>query len=96
MKVQKYFEDHGYAAKFLRLDTKQYYIPHTRTRVYLVAYNTKMCADAHDLASQWGSMVKDMERPSSSTLEAFLLPTDDPRVHHGRERLAIPKVSGHT
>eukprot|EP00873_Tetraselmis_striata_P026775 jgi/Tetstr1/447039/TSEL_034496.t1 len=93
-KVQQYFEDHGYAAKFLRLDTKQYYIPHTRTRVYLVAYNMKTCANASEVALDWGAMVKDMERPSSSTLEAFLLPTDDPRVHHGRERLAIPKDRG--
>ena len=76
----------------MRVDTKQYYIPHTRTRVYLVAYNQSLCASSAELASQWVKQVKSMERPSSSTLEAFLLPSDDPRVHRGRERLAIPKV----
>mmetsp|Transcript_22634 Transcript_22634/g.62827 ORF Transcript_22634/g.62827 Transcript_22634/m.62827 type:complete len:2149 (-) Transcript_22634:730-7176(-) len=93
-KVQAYFQENGYSAQFMRVDTKQYYIPHTRTRVYLVAYNSSLCCNAADLASDWVQLVKSMERPSSSTLEAFLLPSDDPRVHRGRERLAIPKERG--
>jgi len=36
----------------------------------------------------WRDRVKSLQRPSSSTLEAFLLPTDDPRVHRAREDLA--------
>ena len=95
-KVKDYFRQHGYAAEFMRVDTKQYYIPHTRTRVYLVAFNESLCPNADELAKTWIHMVKDMERPSSSTLEAFLLPSDDPRVHKGRERLAIPKERGAT
>jgi len=93
-KVQAYFEKKSYVARFMRLDTKQYYIPHTRTRVYLVAFDGKKCPEAAGMAESWQRLVRSMERPSSSTLEAFLLPTDDPRVHQGRERLAIPKERG--
>ena len=38
--------------------------------------------------------MKELERPSSAALEAFLLPTDDPRVHRAREELSHPKESG--
>ena len=31
------FQAKGYAAHFMRVDTKRFYIPHTRTRVYLFA-----------------------------------------------------------
>ena len=36
-RVVRYFEKIGYSASFQRIDTKFYYIPHTRTRVYLLA-----------------------------------------------------------
>ena len=36
-KVKERFNQAGYHAQFTRLDTKQFYIPHTRTRVYLMA-----------------------------------------------------------
>ena len=32
-----YYGKEGYSATFLRVDTKQHYVPHTRTRVYLLA-----------------------------------------------------------
>jgi site-specific DNA-cytosine methylase len=30
--VEAKFDEAGYGARFVRLDTKKYYIPHTRTR----------------------------------------------------------------
>ena len=37
----KYYMQEGYLATYLRVDTKQHYIPHTRTRVYLLAVDTQ-------------------------------------------------------
>jgi site-specific DNA-cytosine methylase len=37
------FQAKGYAAHFMRVDTKRYYIPHTRTRVYLFATKVPPC-----------------------------------------------------
>jgi site-specific DNA-cytosine methylase len=82
--IRQRFEKEGYSSEWMRLDTKHYYIPHTRTRVYLLA----TLAKGAGVAAKWKAMVKQLERPSSSTLEAFMLDTDDPRVHNAREALS--------
>ncbi|KAJ3287354.1 hypothetical protein HK104_008647 [Borealophlyctis nickersoniae] len=87
-KVQKAFEKNKYNASFMRVDTKNYYIPHTRTRVYLFATTSKDTSMTQD----WVKYVGDLARPSSSPLEAFLLPTDDPRIHQARTELARQTV----
>ena len=148
------FQAKGYAAHFMRVDTKRYYIPHTRTRVYLFAtkvqpkpgmkapppgedvhvivddpnrkgkemirlpikyreyfdylqelsgeikFDTSACGEGFvfdkkkgasgKLIQHWKDQVKALERPASSTLEAFLFDSDDPRVHKGRQMLARP------
>lgn len=40
-------------------------------------------------ASDWQDVVKSLQRPASVPLEAFLLPTDDPRIQRAREDLAV-------
>jgi site-specific DNA-cytosine methylase len=82
-KVVLEFERIGYSARNTRFDTKQYYIPHTRTRGYLIAINEKKSK----LPGKWLELVGKMKRPASSTLDAFLLPSDDPRVSQAREKL---------
>ncbi|KII87340.1 hypothetical protein PLICRDRAFT_125381 [Plicaturopsis crispa FD-325 SS-3] len=83
-RVEGYFKDIGYSAAFHRVDTKFYYIPHTRTRVYLIAVNKKKS----DIPNEWKDIVvNQLKRPASSALDAFLLPSDDPRIHQSREKL---------
>jgi site-specific DNA-cytosine methylase len=82
--VCKKFEEVGYSAQSCYLDTKKYYIPHTRQRGYLIAVHQKHSK----VAEKWKSRVADMARPASSSLDSFLLPTDDPRIHQAREKLA--------
>jgi len=100
------FQRNGYQCHFMRLDTKHYYIPHTRTRVYLFAARTtdpKKCrqipiADTNSsknkaspqVVEDWKEKVRSLRRPASATLEAFLFDSDDPRVHKGRQMLAMP------
>ncbi|KAJ7577007.1 hypothetical protein C8J56DRAFT_870233 [Mycena floridula] len=97
--VKQKFEKNGYSAEFCRVDTKFYYIPHTRTRVYLFAVDQRRS----DIPSEWLGMVqKDLKRPSSSTLDAFLLSSDDPRIHQARQKLvqesfnALDRKTGRT
>ena len=93
--IAQCFRDEGYESTFQRVDTKRYYIPHTRTRVYLFAVKidksrkAKMTEET-DICDQWKAKVKELERPASATLEAFLFDSDDPRVHKGRQMLAMP------
>lgn len=85
--------------KSFRFDTKDFYIPHTRTRGYLVAFRDPPIKKGKrnpiaKLPAKWVEMVKSMERPASSPLEAFLLPPNDPRLHQGRLELAAAKGLG--
>ena len=83
-RVVEKFQHHGYSAAFMRVDTKNYYIPHTRTRGYLMAVDEKGSA----LPDEWKSRVTSkLKRQASSTLDAFLLPSDDPRIHQARQKL---------
>ena len=83
-KVCNYFKEKGYSAVSVRLDTKNYYIPHTRTRGYAFAVDAKNSS----IPDEWKRLVQSLSRPSSSPLEAFLLPVDDPRIHQSRQNLA--------
>ena len=83
-RVVDYFERNGYSAGYLRVDTKTFYIPHTRTRVYLLAVDKK----GSRMPDTWKTKIGELKRPASSTLDAFLLPTDDPRIHQARQKLA--------
>ncbi|KAE9396876.1 hypothetical protein BT96DRAFT_921812 [Gymnopus androsaceus JB14] len=83
-RVREKFEKHKYSALHIRVDTKQYYIPHTRTRVYLIAIDQKNSS----IPKKWKESVERLKRPASSTLDSFLLPMDDPRIHHARQKLA--------
>ncbi|KAG7093640.1 hypothetical protein E1B28_007303 [Marasmius oreades] len=83
-RVKEKFEYYGYSAEYARVDTKGYYIPHTRTRVYLVAVDARKSS----VPAKWKDMVmNELRRPASSTLDEFLLPSDDPRIHQARQKL---------
>lgn len=83
-RVVERFERHGYSATWTRVDTKNFYIPHTRTRVYLLAVDAKRSG----LPDEWKALVTGrLKRQASSTLDAFLLPSDDPRIHEARQKL---------
>lgn len=73
------------------LDTKEYYIPHTRTRVYLFATPMKKEGKMENLSEKWAMTVKDMKRPWSTPFEAFLLDTDSPNIHRARLDLAAAR-----
>ena len=80
--VVKEFNKRGYSAEFHRLDTKHYYIPHTRTRGYLFATPKTMTSGSE--VNAWCDILQRLRRPASSPLEAFMLATDDPRIHRTR------------
>lgn len=98
-RVKEYFEKNGYSAEWSRVDTKAYYIPHTRTRVYLIAINKQ----GSSIPKKWKEwIVSKLKRPASSTLDAFLLPSDDPRIYQARQKLvqesygALDRKTGRT
>ena len=76
-----------------KLDTKDYYLPHTRLRGYLIAINVEGMAQAQlqsvEAATiKWCESMTLLERPASSSVEAFLLDELDPRLHRARVAIA--------
>lgn len=82
-KVEHYFEKIQYSASHLRVDTKFFYVPHTRTRVYLLAVDQRHSK----MTGKWLEMIDSLKRPASTTLDDWLLPSDDPRIHQARQKL---------
>jgi site-specific DNA-cytosine methylase len=81
--VVKAFQDENYSAIHQRFDTKNYYIPHTRLRGYMMAVDSKKGS----MVDKWKAKVTQLARPASSTLDAFLLESDDPRIYQARQKL---------
>ncbi|EJD08575.1 uncharacterized protein FOMMEDRAFT_102039 [Fomitiporia mediterranea MF3/22] len=82
-KVVSHFGNIQYSAAYFRVDTKNFYIPHTRTRVYLLAVHQ----ENSKIPDSWRTLVNRLERPASTTLDSWMLPTDDQRIHQARQKL---------
>ena len=81
--IKANMEGIGYSAMHRSLDTKQFYLPHTRQRGYLVAVHR----ESSPIPEKWHNWMGRMQRPASVALDAFLLRSDDPRIHREREKL---------
>lgn len=82
--LKKEWDALGYYSEYVRVDTRRYYIPQTRNRVYMACAN-KAWLDAAgvnggDALKYWVHLVSSFERPASSTAGTFLLDEYDPRL----------------
>lgn len=83
--------DIGYSAVWHRVDAKHYYIPHTRTRRYMICLDRHRfpSIEAADQAAQdWKTYMVALERKASVTAEEFLLPDDDPRLQRAKDEMS--------
>lgn len=84
------FRKIGYKPQFVKLDTKDYYIPQTRKRGYMIAVNTQDQSDEErvridKLLGTWETLItQELRRPASTPVQMWLLPSDDPRLVHSR------------
>lgn len=87
-----YLEQRRYASRHMRVDTKDYYIPHTRVRGYMFCVDRDLYKanpkDADLAVVHWEGLMKQLQRQASSPVEDFLLSQNDPRLIQGREELA--------
>ena len=90
-RIKELWEEMGYVASHMRLDTKSYYIPHTRMRGYMLCVNVSTRFQpraAKASVKRWEELMKVFRRPASSSVEAFLLNEDDPRLLKARVDMA--------
>ncbi|KAK6345242.1 hypothetical protein TWF718_007168 [Orbilia javanica] len=77
--VIKRFTEAGYVAGHSRFDTKNFYIPHTRQRGYLVAFLDES-KNASNFPERWVDIVNAKTRPASVSFEEFCLEDDHQKV----------------
>ncbi|RYP38730.1 hypothetical protein DL767_002470 [Monosporascus sp. MG133] len=87
--VRIWFPSIDYAAHFVRLDTKNYYIPQTRNRGYLLAVDARLFNSkkniAEDIVNSWATDVKNFQRRASTPIDRWLLPSTDPLADLARQ-----------
>ncbi|KAI1380681.1 hypothetical protein F4677DRAFT_194779 [Hypoxylon crocopeplum] len=78
----------GYAAARVKLDTKDFFIPHTRNRVYLIALDIQAFKpeNAKKIVDNWASILKpDFSRRASAPVNSWLLPPAHPLTERARQ-----------
>ncbi|PVH80633.1 hypothetical protein DL98DRAFT_571725 [Cadophora sp. DSE1049] len=97
--LDKHFQDLGYEVIFMKLDTKQHYLPHTRQRGYMLcilrdSFESVTALQKH--AQSFLTLVNKLKRPASVPMEAMLLDFDSPllcstkRDDGAKQRAAMP------
>jgi site-specific DNA-cytosine methylase len=86
MYTDQIFPKLGYLARYVTLDSKQFYLPQTRQRGYLVAIDAADIGEeqAAAIASEWETQLLNSKRAPSSPISAFLRPADDPATTQAR------------
>ncbi|MCJ1310849.1 hypothetical protein MMC25_004516 [Agyrium rufum] len=80
----------GYATKWITVDTKDYYIPQTRRRVYMVCIrrdSMKSHAATDKAVTDWEKLMKKFQHPATASVEHFLLPKSNPRYFKAKAEM---------
>ncbi|KAI1355229.1 hypothetical protein F5Y01DRAFT_201462 [Xylaria sp. FL0043] len=75
-----------YAATYVGVDTKNYYIPQTRVRGYAVAVDRQVFGSSADqIVDEWKVQLSSLERGASSPVQHWLLAPNDPLAMRARQ-----------
>jgi site-specific DNA-cytosine methylase len=76
-RMHKYYRKIGYEVGGVMLDSKNYYVPQTRQRGYLVCFDKKKATEGVKGAGKaWQKLMSKFRRPASSSVSEFMLPND--------------------
>jgi site-specific DNA-cytosine methylase len=98
--TEKLWHDAGYASKVAFLDTKDFYLPQTRQRGYMVAIRTDLKTltgdsfDAQAAVVRWFDILGELQRRASSPFTDFLLPDHDRRILKSYQQAEAQLLSG--
>ncbi|KAH0393460.1 hypothetical protein KCU89_g12389, partial [Aureobasidium melanogenum] len=86
------YEEYDYVSAGVLVDSKNYYLPQTRQRGYMVCVDkNKLEAcniDPADFKESFYERMADFKRPVSSPFSSFILPNDDPLVTRASQSMA--------
>jgi site-specific DNA-cytosine methylase len=94
--ILKDMNDRGYSCHHMSVDSKDYYLPHTRQRGYLFgirqdAMSTIRAADTAVVT--WSAIMSMLKRRASSPAQDFFLADSDMRLILAREEMARAKAA---
>ena len=77
-RMLEHYREIGYDCKGAYVDTKDYYIPHTRQRGYMVCFDTSrgQGSNMSGFGTKWQDLMEKFRRHASSPVSSFLLPND--------------------
>ena len=84
-------DDPAYSALWHKVDAKNYYIPQTRIRKYMICLDRRRFPSpglADKAVEDWESYMIALERKASVSAEAFLLPENDPRLQRAKDEMS--------
>ncbi|PGH06832.1 hypothetical protein AJ80_08105 [Polytolypa hystricis UAMH7299] len=92
--LKETFAEINYNAYHVKIDTKDYYLPQTRERGYMLCIDrAKLETEpAESKRSPFSAMMKKLERPASSPVTQFLLKNSDPRLQDGIDDISMISV----
>ncbi|KAI9034633.1 hypothetical protein DFJ74DRAFT_25365 [Hyaloraphidium curvatum] len=76
--IEEHFNEIGYFGTHVRLDTKEFSIPHTRTRGYFMACRVE------GISEEWKERVESLKRGWTVPIDGYLLPVDHPDIAKAR------------
>ncbi|KAF2808033.1 uncharacterized protein BDZ99DRAFT_572902 [Mytilinidion resinicola] len=92
---KKRYENEGFECSFdNQFDNKNYYLPQTRNRGYMICLDrNKFGKGVKEAVTRWLDLAKKFERKASSPLTEFVLPADDPRVQQARKEYLARNIN---
>jgi site-specific DNA-cytosine methylase len=81
----------AYFCEWVIVDTKEYYLPHTRKRGYMICLSKKTfgdSADAKKLVTTWRQIMGNLQQRASVSVEAILMADDDQRVSEAKDEFS--------
>ncbi len=93
--VEKLWQDAGYATNVAYLDSKDFYLPQTRQRGYMIGLhreeleNRQVGLVADDAVKKWFDVLGNLQRRASSPFTEFILADDDVELQKYNQQAAV-------
>ncbi|KAH7356500.1 hypothetical protein BKA65DRAFT_547896 [Rhexocercosporidium sp. MPI-PUGE-AT-0058] len=95
--IDKHFEDLGYVVSYMKLDTKQFYVPHTRERCYMVCVLSNgpdhIIASLKARAQSLPTLVNSLKRFASVPIQALMSDFDSPLLDLSAREEVKPRAA---
>lgn len=91
--IQGAFEFIDYETRVVLVDTKNFYIPQTRQRGYLVAFHKRTALQSGvnvvQATLKWRTVMESFQRRASSPFTDFIFSDDDQRLHQLKREMTV-------